>query len=69
MTLRAAHLGEDGFITFLYALVRLGVIDRAELRGWLGLHGAVMRATEPPLDTGSGVPDGLIERLLAEASE
>ena len=57
-------LGGPGFVPYLYVLLRLGVIDRAELRGWLALHGAVIRAIEPPLDTGSGVPDRLIERLL-----
>jgi hypothetical protein len=66
MTLRAAYVGEDGFVTFLYALLRLGVIDRAELRGWLALHGFVLRLVEPPLDRGDGAPDRLIELLIED---
>ena len=69
MTLRAAHVGEDGFVPYLYALLRLAVIDRAELRGWLALHGSVLRAIEPPLDQGDGVPDAVVVRLLEEAGE
>lgn len=67
--LRAAHLGGDGFVTFLYGLQRVGVIDRAELRGWLGLHGAVIRAVEPPLDTGDGVAPGVVAWLLKDMAE
>ena len=67
--LRAAHVGGDGFVPYLYGLLRLGVIDRAELRSWLAFHGAVIRWTEPPLDTGGGVPDGLIALLLQDMAE
>ena len=31
---------------------------------WLSLHGAVLRATEPSLNRGQGVPDELVERLI-----
>jgi hypothetical protein len=67
--LRAAHLGEPGFVSFIYELQRLAVIDRAELRGWLELHGSVLRSVEPRLDRGQGVPGRLVERLLQEAAE
>ncbi len=62
----ARRLGEDGFVTFLKELQRLGVLQHPELLGWLALHGRVLRIIEPPLDTGDGVPDGLIELLLKD---
>lgn len=67
--LRAARVGTDGFVPFVYALLPLGVIDRAELRAWLELHGSLLRAVEPPLDQGNGVSDAVVARLLEEAGQ
>jgi hypothetical protein len=67
--LRAAHLGEVGFLEFVLELGRLGVLDSEEALAWLRLHGDVLRVSEPPLDRGDGVPDGLVEWLLREAAE
>ena len=53
----ARRLGDGGFVNFLKELHRLGVLQHAELLDWLALHGSVLRATEPPLDRGDGVPD------------
>lgn len=69
MTLRAAHVGEVGFLEFVHALERLGVLDRNERLAWIQFHGAALRASGAPLVSGHGVPDGLVERLLAEARE
>ena len=48
----ARRLGEEGFVVFLQELHWLGVLQHAELLAWLSLHGAVLRAIEPPLDDG-----------------
>lgn len=65
----ARRLGEEGFLTYVKALQRLGVLQHAELLNWLTLHGHVLRATEPPLATGDGVPDSLIAMLLQDLDE
>ena len=52
----ARRVGELGFVEFAKACHRLEVIDHAELLGWLGLHGAVMRRASRPLDEGDGHP-------------
>lgn len=62
----ARRLGEEGYVTFLKELQRLGVLQHAELLNWLALHGSVLRATEPPLDTGGGVPDSPIALLVKD---
>ena len=67
--LRAAHVGTPGFVEYVHRLAELGVLDREERLRWVALHGAVLRATEPPLDQGDGVPDGLIEQLIREAGK
>jgi hypothetical protein len=69
MPLRATHVGEVGFLEFVHALERLGVLDRNERLAWIQFHGAALRASGTPLDTGHGVPDGLVDRLLEEAAE
>ena len=61
----ARRLGEPGFVTFLSALVELGVLSPAEKRRWLALPGAVVR-TEPPLDDGERFDE---EELRALAHE
>ena len=53
----ARRVGEEGFLTYVKALHRLGVLQHPELLNWLALHGHVLRATEPPLDAGDGLPD------------
>lgn len=65
----AFRVGEVGFLAYVKALQRLGVLRHAELLNWLTLHGHVLRATEPPLDTGDGVPDSLIAMLLEDLAE
>ena len=65
----ARRLGEEGYVVFLKELHRLGVLQHAELLNWLTLHGHVLRATEPPLDTGDGVPDSFIAMLLEDLTE
>jgi hypothetical protein len=61
-----AQVGLEGFTSFLGLLVRLGVLTPKEKRGWLGLHGAVMRATLPPLDDGTGINEEEFEALVRE---
>lgn len=53
-------------MAFLGELVRMGVLTRGEKLAWLALHGAVMRATLPPLDDGRGINE---EALAALADE
>ena len=65
----ARRLGEEGCVTFLKELHRLGVLQHADLLAWLELHGRVLRVIEPPLDLGDGVPHGVVEALLQEAGE
>ncbi len=62
----ARGVGELGFVEFAKACHRLEVIDQAELLGWLGLHGAVMRWASRPLDEGDGIPDDGVKALLEE---
>lgn len=41
---RAARLGEPGYVEFLHRLSDLGVIDRDERLELVAVHGAVLRA-------------------------
>jgi hypothetical protein len=60
---RAVRIGEEGFVAFLHELRRLGVLTQPDVIAWLALHGAVLRRTESPLDTGEGIPDVSVVRL------
>lgn len=62
----ARRLGEPGYVRFVKRLAELGVLDREERRGWIALHGAVLRATEPPLDDGTGPDEQALTALVAE---
>jgi hypothetical protein len=62
----ARSVGEPGFVAFAKALERRGVLSPEELRAWLGLHGAVLRARALPLDAGSGIAAELLDRLEEE---
>jgi hypothetical protein len=54
MTILVAHpLGHVGFVSFVKALHRLGVLDHDELLGWRRLPGQIIRLLETPLDDGS----------------
>lgn len=64
----AGRVGEKGFVAFVKALNRYDVLNHEELLRWLALHGAVMRATEPPLDRGEGVDEDLLRHLEASLS-
>jgi hypothetical protein len=60
---RGVRVGEVGFVSYLHQLRRLGVIDQSEVISWLGLHGAVIRATEAPLDDGERLDEDALESL------
>jgi hypothetical protein len=64
--IRAARLGDPGFVSFVLRLHVEDVLDHNELIAWLHLHGAVMRATLPPLDTGEGIPEDALRTLQEE---
>ena len=64
--LQARGVGEPGFTAYVKQLQRHGVLSREEVRGFLALHGAVLRSSGLPLDRGDGVPDELLDRLRAE---
>jgi hypothetical protein len=66
VTLVARTVGEEDFVRFLVALRRLGVIDRTEKVRWLALHGAVIRAIEPPLEDDSGFDEAAFAALAEE---
>jgi hypothetical protein len=59
----ARGVGEEGFASYAHALAVLGVLDREELLGWLAFHGAVLRATEPPLDDGETLDEAALADL------
>ena len=68
--LRAVRVGEEGFVRFLCDLRRAGVLDTDEARGWLALHGSVLRWTESPLDDGETLNEEAfqeLERVLGSA--
>ena len=65
----ARRLGEEGYVVFLKELHRLGVLQHAELLGWLELHGRVLCAIERPLDLGDGVPGVVVDELLRGLDE
>jgi hypothetical protein len=60
----AHRVGDEGFIRFVRALGRLGVLNGDEVRAWHSLHGATMRAALPPLDAGDGIPDAELGALV-----
>jgi hypothetical protein len=66
MTLVSREVGQVGFVTYLHALRKLGVLSQPEVLGWLGLHGAVIRRSEAPLDDGSGLDEQALAGLLRD---
>lgn len=65
----ARQLGEPGFVVYLHELRRLRVLSRREVVGWLGLHGAVIRMLEPPLDDGETFDEHAFAELSFELGE
>ena len=66
MTVLARQLGEPGFVHFLCELRRLRVLSQREVVSWLGLHGAVVRLSEPPLDDGKRLDELALAELERE---
>ena len=65
----ARRVGEPGFVMYVHELRRLQVLSRREVLAWLGLHGAVIRLLEPPLDDGLGIDEQVFADLEDELGE
>jgi hypothetical protein len=61
--IRARELGQEGFVSYLKALRRIGVVDDEEALAWLRLHGWALRASGIPLDEDEGSLDDLAAEL------
>lgn len=64
--IRAAHVGEFGFVRYLHELRGLHVLSQDEVLAWLRLHGAVTRMVEPQLDNGERLNEEAFEELERE---
>ena len=65
-TVVASQLGTEGFVAFVGHLRQLAVVSAAEKSTSIALHGAVMRATLPPLDDGRGIDEQTLAALVDE---
>ena len=61
--MKAARLGESGYVEFLHEVFWLGVITSEELIDHLALHGAVLRL-DPALNDGMGVDEDALAGIL-----